>query len=131
RGGRIDQVTGELHEPAQPWLSSLAKAASSGAISVSAIEAVRNGLGEPSATVTREMLTDAAISLLPAARTLDVDRLYRRAHDLRDELDASGIAQREEQRREQRALRLYRRPDGSGRLTWDLDPETLAVVIET
>jgi hypothetical protein len=131
RGGRVDQVTGELYEPARPWLAVLADAVASGDISVTAVESIRSGLGEPGLGVTAAMLTDAVGSLLNDAQVLDADRLYRRARDIRDELDASGIAAREEERRAARALRLHRRPDGSGRLVWDMDPETLAVVGET
>lgn len=54
--------------------------------------------------------------------------MFERARALRDELDEAGIRDRETARREQRSLRFYRRPDGMSRLTWDLDPESAALV---
>ena len=130
RGGRIDQVTGEFHEPERPWLLQSSRAVARGELSIAAAEAIRNGLGDPTSAVTAAMLSDAAASLLREARVFDADRLYRRARELRDELDLEGVALREEERRAARSLRLTRHSDGGARLVWDMDAETLAIVGE-
>jgi hypothetical protein len=58
---------------------------------------------------------------------LDADRIYRRARELRDELDEAGIAERERTRREARSLRFVKQSDGMSLLIWKLDPESAAV----
>ena len=117
------------------WLSPATDAVLDGLLSVDSAEAIRAGLGEPGHGLSEATLMDAAAQLCaeaadPTTASLDADRLYRRARELRDEIDAAGIALREEQRREQRALRFHRKRDGGARLTWDLDPESSAVVGE-
>ncbi len=71
------------------------------------------------------------LTLVDAAATLDADRLFKHARAMRDELDAAGIADREHERREARSLKVFKKADGMGRLVWDMDPETFAVVSET
>jgi hypothetical protein len=51
-----------------------------------------------------------------------------RARQLRDEADADGIADREEQLRSRRYLHLISQPDGMTRLSGLLDPESAAIV---
>ena len=117
--------------PQQPWLAPVGAALVADELSVAAAESITNGLGSPSTAVGAAELAAAAIQLCAEAPSLDADLLYRRARELRDELDAAGITDRETERREQRALRFHRRPDGVARLTWDMDPETAALVGET
>jgi hypothetical protein len=124
-----DAATGELFDD-RPWLLPVGHAIATGSLSPSAADAIRTGLGSPSNGVTTAELTIAAEQLCDEAQTLDADRLHRRARELRDLLDESGIADRERARRAQRGLRFWRRPDGMGRLTWDLDPESSAIVGE-
>lgn len=124
-----DVVTGEVSGD-RPWLSSVGLAVATGTVSPAAADAIRNGLGSPSQGVTVADLTVAAEQLCDEAATLDADRLFRRARELRVLLDEAGIADRERQRRAQRGLKFWRRSDGMGRLTWDLDPESCAVVGE-
>ena len=131
QNGRVDQSTGELLPPARPWLAGAARAVASGALSIVAVESIRNGLGEPTDTVTPAMLAVAAARLVREAATVDADRLFARARELRDELDAEGIADREQERREARSLRVFKRANGMGRLVWDMDPETFQIVAET
>ena len=114
--------------PTQPWLTSVSAALVAGALSPAAAEAIRSGLGAPSANVPATALAEAAIALCRHATTLDADRIFRRARELRDELDEAGIADRETARREQRTLRFTRLPDGFAHLSWRLDPESAAVV---
>ena len=109
----------------------LGDAVLSGRVSVAVADAIAVGLGKPSAAVSAEVLDDAAGRLLDrieATGGLDADRSGREARALRDDLDLDGVADREETRRQQRSLRIGTRADGTGYLTWTLDPETLAIV---
>jgi len=124
-----DAVTGEVFGD-RPWLAPVGTAVASGALSPDAAEAIRNGLGSPTHGVSSDDLKVAAEQLCEEAKTVDADRLFRRARELRDLLDETGIADRERERRSRRGLRFFLRPDGMGRLTWDLDPESCAVVGE-
>ena len=105
------------------WLGLVGKAVTSGAISVAAAEAIQSGLGAPSESVSASQLAAAASRLCESAALLDPDRLFRRARDERDELDATAVVDRERHQRGARALRFVTRPDGMTRITWDLDPE--------
>jgi hypothetical protein len=127
--GLVDPVTNEVVEPLEPWLDSVGRALTKD-LSVAAADAIRTGLGRPSAGVPVAALAGAAEVLCDLAATLDPDRLFQRARAMRDELDAAGVAEREEARRARRSLHLTRKPDGMGRLVWELDPESLAVVVE-
>ena len=116
-----------------------------GALSVEKVDAIRLGVGLPdpptgdpasddpasdAGCITAEALTGAVQQLVAEARYLDVDRLRKRAAELRDELDQAGVAARERRRREARSFRLYRQPDGMTRATWLMDPETAALVTD-
>jgi hypothetical protein len=118
----------------EPWLADLARAVTAGELSVGGAESIARGLGRPSGLVTTTQLAEVARQLCSEASALDVDRLYRRARQLRDDLDLDvddgAIAEREAERRAARHLALYRQQDGMGRLVWSLDPETLARVGE-
>jgi hypothetical protein len=126
--GTVDPTTGEVSTSTEPWLAPVAEELTSRRLSIAAADAIRSGLGTPNSAVTVEQLTTAAASLCLEAATLDPDRLVRRARQLRDELDEAGIAVREEERRQQRSLRLSVLPSGMGRLVWTMDPETLTTV---
>jgi len=99
-----------------------------GSVSVAVADAVRLGLGSPSAALTAEMLDAAAQQLFPRVTGLDADRAAREARAMRDDLDLLGLPEREEARRQQRSFRLGRRADGMGYAHWVLDPETFAIV---
>jgi hypothetical protein len=142
----VDPGTGEIPVPAEPWLRPVGDALTTGTLSVACAEAIGNGLGKPSAEISSDMLTLGAARLVvdaigtpalaatadtpatPAIPPLDADRLYRRAREVRNEIDAAGVADREEAHRQARGLKFRQLPDGMSRLTWDLDPESAAVV---
>jgi len=128
--GQADPVSGEVFEASEPWLASVAAAVSSGALSVGAAAAIRAGLGQPTDNVSSAALAGAATQLCGFAATLDVDRLLRRARELRDDLDEAGIADRERECFEKRSLKMFLLGNGMGRLIWDMDPETYATVLE-
>jgi hypothetical protein len=126
--GTVDPLTGEIAAPTQPWLAAVAAALHRGDLSLSAADAIRVGLATPNSSVTVEQLAVAATQLCIEALTVDPDRLARRAREMRTELDAAGIAIRQEERREQRSLKVFSLPDGMGRLVWTMDPETYVSV---
>jgi hypothetical protein len=126
--GETDLATGELLQPTCPWLAPAARALATGAISAEAVDAIRSGVGVPSSSATEDQLEAAVESLVLLAANLDVDRLFKRARFMRDELDAQGVALREDERRGQRSVRLTTLPNGMGRLIWTMHGETLATV---
>jgi len=128
--GQADPASGEVFEASEPWLASVAAAVSCGSLSVGAADAIRTGLGQPTDNVLADVLAAAAASLCDLAATLDVDRLLRRARELRDDLDEVGIADRERECFEKRSLKMFLLGNGMGRLIWDMDPETYATVLE-
>jgi len=99
-----------------------------GEVSVASADAISTGLGAPSDAIPAAVLDQAARRLCEEAATLDPDRLHRRAREVRDELDETGVADREQARRTARSLRLVRQPDGMTRIVWLLDPESAAIV---
>ncbi len=90
-----------------------------GTISVDAADAIQRGLGS---------LDAAAAPLLEHVNTLDADRLYRRARDLRDDLEADAVARREQEQRDLRSFTYSRRGDGMVRGSFLLDPIDGALV---
>ena len=83
--GTVDEVTGEVLAPTQPWLRSVAVAASTGRISTSAAQAIGIGLGSPNSAVTSQQLEGAASRLVDEVIAgVDADRIWKRARDARD-----------------------------------------------
>jgi hypothetical protein len=118
-------------EPALPiWARALIEPVAQGRLSTAALESIRTGLGDESETVSAGAPHAAVAVLLTEIDTLDVDRLHRRARQLRDELDLAGIDEREAARRDARSLRVHRGSDGMTRATWVLDPESAAVLTD-
>ena len=129
----------------EPWLVAVGVAVASGTLTVEGATAIRNGLGSPSAfdgsptgadipngvdLVTVDQLIEAVQALLQLVQRaegtpgLDADALFRRARELRDELDESGIAKRERIIYERRAFRRVKRQNGQSRFIIDGDIET-------
>ncbi len=123
---RLISVGGLVATPAHPWLQPVVEAVSSGRLSSEALMAIEAGLGSPSDSVPASALREAAVTL--ATLPLSVELLGARARELRADLDAAGVALREEQLRERRFLRLMPQPDGMTRLAGLLDPESAAIV---
>lgn len=111
------------------WHAPLSVALSNGAVSLDAVESIHRGLGQPDAAITPPQLRAAAEQLLAEALTLNADQLFRRASELRDELDQQGIARREKERRDLRYLRISTRPDGLVAGSFVLDQEDGALLI--
>ena len=129
---------GDGTEVREPWLLAVGRAVASGALGVDAAQAIRTGLGRPgdaggvsaggvsAGGVSAAQLGGAVLTLLAEAPGLHVDALLVRARQLRDELDVAGVAQREQQLRDERSIRRYRRPNGLSRYVIDPDIETAA-----
>lgn len=107
----------------EPWLASALP------LPVGSIDAIRSGLGAPTSTVSPEQLAEAARALVDSADSLDVDALARLAREARAKLDISSTGMLEEERRQQRYLRLTPLPTGMTRVTGLLDPESAAIVV--
>lgn len=124
-----DLVTaGRVLNDGAPWLGEVAASMRDGSLSVGAAAAIAAGLGEPAAHVAADDLLDAAVSLVRESPGVGADELARRARDVRTELDAAGVADREAHLYEQRSLRMTKRPDGMTTLYALLDPESSAYV---
>lgn len=110
----------------EPWLALVGAAVRSGSLSVQSAQAIRTGLSTPNIDVLGDALAAQVEVLLAEASDLDADEVLVRARQLRDDLDAEGVAQREEQIREQRSIRRVRRVNGLNRYILDPDIETCA-----
>jgi len=119
---------GRVIDTAAPWFVDVVDGVNSGALTVGAAAAITNGLGAPGATVSADDLLDAAKILVTEAATLPPEKVARRARELRDEMDAAGVIDREAALRERRFLRLTPQSDGMTRLFGLLDPESAALV---
>lgn len=118
---------GVMHTPA-PWLANVAADLAAGELSVGAAAAITTGLGVPTESVAADDLIDAARRLATEARKLPPEKVARRVREVRDELDARGVADREADLRARRFLRLTPLPSGMTRLSGELDPESAALV---
>lgn len=126
-----DLVTvGRLLDAPPVWLADVATSVDTGELTVGAAAAITQGLGMPSASVGADDLLDAAQTLVAEAVSLPPEKVAKRARELRDELDAAGVADRETHLRQKRFLRLTPQPDGMTRLFGMLDPESAALVTD-
>jgi hypothetical protein len=121
---RVGRLTRE-----QGAFAGLARGVEDGSLSTDAADAIRAGLGDPDG-LDESVLAVAVDALRDAARDLDPDRLRKRAREVRDELDADGVADREAVLRGRRSLRRIDLRDGMKRLIWDYDPESAGIVDE-
>src|SRR4051812_40489432 len=97
--GCPDRTRGSAH-----WGGAVAD----GSLSTDAVDSIRAGLGVPNEAVSAESLAGAATQLAEQAVCLDADRVFALARQLRDELDAAGIVDRERAARAAREFRLQR-----------------------
>jgi len=111
-------------EATEPWLIAVGAAVAAGCLSIEAAQAIRAGLGGPSETVSVAALAEAVGTLLVESTTVHAGRLLLRARQLRDDLDAAGIADRERQIHLERSVRRVRRPNGLSRYIIDTDLES-------
>lgn len=111
----------EVHEP---WLIAIGAAVRAGQLTIDVARAIRSGLGTPTSVVTIEHLAHAAGTLLSERHDLHADAFFRRARELRQDLDASEVAGNEAAIHAARAFRRYSRPGGLRRFVIDADLES-------
>ncbi len=114
---------GAIMQSSEGWYAPLVSAVTAGVLSVDGVESIRRGLGEPDAAITPAHLTAAVEQLVRSAAGSTADVLYRRARELRDELDEESIARREKERRDLRYFTTRRRGDGMISGSFLLDQE--------
>jgi hypothetical protein len=124
---KIGAMVHEAQEPTEygeSWMAPVGRAVAAGELSVDAAKAIRSGLGVPAEGVRSDALAAAVIQLMELP--LDADALFKRARELRDDLDEAGIIDRERAIYEQRAVRRVNRANGLRRYIIDGDLETTA-----
>lgn len=121
---------GTMIEAPSPWLTAVARRVESGEVSVGTAAAIQHGLGSPNADIAADDLADAATKLLAEVGGMPPERAVRRAREVRDELDADGVADRGAALRDKRFLRLTPQADGMTRVNGLLDPESAALVTD-
>lgn len=94
------------------WHSPIAHAVADGTLALDAAEAIRTILTEVADRVPNELLREACEQLISDASTRNADQMYRRARQIRDQIDEAGIAGREARQYAERSLRVWTRRDG-------------------
>ena len=126
-----------------PWLVPVAHAVAAGDLSAAAAAAIRRGLGELRSTesaggasgaglsggVSVDDLLRAAEKLVGLAARLDADQLFKRARQLRDEVDAAGVADRERALHEARYFKMWQVPYGAVAGCFLFGPEDGALIL--
>lgn len=131
-GVMVHDAVAPIDGTREPWMAAVGAAVNDGILSLDAAKAIRIGLGDPTPVdaagsgVTAAELATAVKVLIAEAPSLHVDRLLQRARELRDDLDAAGIADRERIIYEARGFRRVRRPNGVNRYIIDPDLESAA-----
>jgi len=104
--------------PSEPWLLPVLTSD----LPIEAIDVIRTGLGMPGVRVTPEQLTAAASQLAELGASMPVDELAALARSLRDDIDAEGVALREQEMRDLSYLRYHQNPDGMLYFSGRADP---------
>jgi hypothetical protein len=127
---RVGGMLPTVPTPSEPtsWNEVVADALTHGRLSVEAADAIRKAIDEVGEGVDPGRLLTAVRDLVGEVNALSVDQVSVRARELRDVLDAEGVAAREDARRERRYLHLRAQDDGMTRISGLLDPESAAIV---
>jgi hypothetical protein len=132
--GRVDPFSGEVSVPSKPWMAEAVANVRAGRLSLAAADSIASGLRKPNSAVTVDDLTRAVATLcadgvgVDGLPGVDPDELFKRARQLRDELDLDGVKIREDEQRELAGITYKRFASGMSRIVWDMDPETDAYV---
>jgi hypothetical protein len=97
-------------------------------LGVAKVDAVRIGLGTPNEAVTADDLLQAAARVAEEIKDLTVEQAAAHARAIRDEMDASNVARREQEQRDQRFLSISKRTDGMYTVRGLLDAESAMVL---
>ncbi|MES2171312.1 MAG: DUF222 domain-containing protein [Actinomycetota bacterium] len=127
---RVLVKVGELMGGKSPWLAPIVAAVETGDISVGAADAIRSGLGVPTADVAADDLQDAACALLARVAGLSPEKVAAEARADRKSLDENGVRDREALLYSRRYLHLIPQADGMTRVSGLLDPESAALVVD-
>jgi hypothetical protein len=95
-----------------PWHSPIAHAVADGTLALDAAEPIRTILAEVADRVPSGVLREACERLISDAATRNADQMYRRARQIRDQIDEAGIAGREARQYGERSMRVWTRRDG-------------------
>ncbi len=106
-------------------------AVADGQLSLDAADVISTSLDRVDASVPKESVAEAAVSLLHDATSLTVEKLAARAREYVAELDEQHVLDRERAMRDARYLRLTPQRNGMTRLSGLLDPESAAMVTAT
>ncbi|MGV8881842.1 MAG: DUF222 domain-containing protein [Rhodoglobus sp.] len=112
-----------------PWLVPVAAAVTAGTLSVASASAIKKGLGDHTPATSPSDLLNAARMLVEWSSRMDADQLFTRARQLRDEVDAAGVADRERALHDGRYLKIWQRPDGTVAGSFQYGPEDGALLI--
>jgi hypothetical protein len=121
-------VAGDVTPELVSWRTVVALAVGSATISIDAASSIDRGLAGIDDRVAAVDICDATRELICRASSVAPDRLFQAAREIRDRLDADGIAAREAERREQRYFSIRKQPDGMYRGSFLLAPEDGTVV---
>ncbi len=131
---------GEFCASDDSWLGELQAGVANGSVSVATAATVHRSLGVPTESVTAKDLADAVHVIVGEddqggsspgrGGVVGPEAARRRARELRDALDSSGVHDREAALRSKRYLRLVPRHDGMTNLFGLLDPESAALVTD-
>ncbi|MBI5161219.1 MAG: DUF222 domain-containing protein [Micrococcales bacterium] len=105
-------------------------AVAAGTVSLATADAIVSELDRCAAAVPAETRHEAAAALVALASGLRSAEVRREAREVRDQLDAEGVPDREERLHQQRCLSLTPLPTGMTRITGLLDPESAALVTD-
>ncbi|TXN31928.1 DUF222 domain-containing protein [Lacisediminihabitans profunda] len=111
--GSATKPVPEQAEPSGPsWHSPIARAVSDSALALDVAEAIRTTLAEIADRVPNSVVREACERLISDAATRNADQMFRRARQVRDQIDEAGISEREARQYGERSLRVWRRRDG-------------------
>jgi hypothetical protein len=122
-------VLRDVQDGVAPWLHAVATSIDDGLLSVAGAASIAKGLGEPTATVSEAALIEATKHVVEFATTATPEETVARARAVRDQIDTTGVADRERILRGKRSLTWRLLPTGITRAIVDLDPESAAIVL--
>ncbi len=128
RVGEMLPTQSDERPPATTWHDAIAAGLRDGRLTIEAADVLRGAFTALSAGVDPERIAEAITDLVDQAGQCTVEQLSNRARELRDILDAEGVADREQLRRDRRYLHLLPQSDGMTRLSGLLDPESAAII---
>jgi hypothetical protein len=133
-GTSLDEATklarlGELAVES-PDSTGVVDAATQGAVSVDAADAIRRGLGRPDSAISAEQLRVESEKLIDRAPFITPEELFKLARQTRNGLDLDAVERGQKRRADLRYVRRFRR-DGMCGGSWLLPEEDGGLEIDT